>query len=35
METYRSALGSDTTVVLSTDSDLLKFLKRSSTAPRQ
>jgi membrane protease subunit HflC len=34
METYRQALGADTTVVLSTDSDLLKYLKRSSTEPR-
>jgi membrane protease subunit HflC len=35
METYRTALGADTTVVLSTDSDLLKFLKRSSAEPRR
>ena len=34
METYRKALGTDTTVVLSTDSELLKFLKRSSAEAR-
>jgi len=27
METYPKVLGSDTTVILSTDSDLFKFLK--------
>ena len=30
METYRKALGKDSTLILSTDSDLFRYLKRSS-----
>lgn len=31
LETYKAALTNDTTVILTTDSDLFKFLKRSTT----
>jgi len=35
MEVYRTVLGSDTTLVLSTDSDLFQFLKSMEPASRE
>ena len=35
METYSESLGSDTTVVLSTDSDFFKFLNRMEDKQKQ
>jgi membrane protease subunit HflC len=34
METYRKSLDKDTTLLLSTDGDLFRYLKQSSVAPR-